>query len=332
MPKISVIVPVYKAEKYIYRCIDSILAQTFDNFELILVDDGSPDNCGVICDEYAARDSRIRVIHQENQGQASARNHGVAMAEGEWVCFVDSDDLIHPQMLEHLYDITKCTGAEIIACDNVYGDSIPVDFFKEKEDRISVKKTDEQGLMTIYNEWRGCYWLVWGKLIRKRIIQKIPMTAGRIYEDNAVVCQWLCEAGIAAYTETKYYFYQENLTGTTQSAFSLKHLDWLWALKEQIVFYKGIGYRCLEKKITARFLMEAANDMERCVKELNNYEAARGIRRDMKRIMRGKKLSTLPLSERDRYWVRRKMHPCEDYLWDMLLKCVRYIRWLKNNL
>ena len=102
MPEISVIVPVYKAEAYLHACIDSILSQTFSGFELILVDDGSPDGCGAICDDYAARDSRVRVIHQENQGQAAARNYALAAAEGEWVCFVDSDDAVHPQMLERL--------------------------------------------------------------------------------------------------------------------------------------------------------------------------------------------------------------------------------------
>ena len=100
MPMISIIVPVYKAEQYLRPCIDSILAQTYTDYELVLVDDGSPDNCGAICDEYATKDSRVKVIHQRNQGQAAARNAAVKMALGEWICFVDSDDVIHPQMLE----------------------------------------------------------------------------------------------------------------------------------------------------------------------------------------------------------------------------------------
>ena len=96
MPGISVIVPVYKVEKYLHECVDSILAQTFRDFELILVDDGSPDNCGAICDEYAAKDSRIRVIHQENQGLSGARNSGIDVARGEYITFVDADDSIEP--------------------------------------------------------------------------------------------------------------------------------------------------------------------------------------------------------------------------------------------
>ena len=91
-PKISVIVPVYNVEKYLPRCIDSILSQTFTDFELLLIDDGSPDNCGKICDEYAAKDSRVRVFHKPNGGVSSARNLGLDNARGEWIAFIDSDD------------------------------------------------------------------------------------------------------------------------------------------------------------------------------------------------------------------------------------------------
>ena len=102
-PKISVIVPVYKAEKYLHRCVDSILAQSYTDFELLLIDDGSPDNSGAICDEYAIKDSRVRVFHKQNGGASSARNKGLDHANGEWVSFVDSDDWIEPQMVESLF-------------------------------------------------------------------------------------------------------------------------------------------------------------------------------------------------------------------------------------
>ena len=103
MPKISVIVPVYKAEKYICRCVDSILAQTFTDFELLLIDDGSPDNSGAICDEYAASDSRVKVFHKENGGVSSARNVGLDNACGEWITFVDADDWIAETFIAGLY-------------------------------------------------------------------------------------------------------------------------------------------------------------------------------------------------------------------------------------
>ena len=120
MQKISVIVPVYKVEKYIHRCVDSILGQTYADFELILVDDGSPDNCGAICDEYAAKDSRVVVIHQENGGLSAARNAGIdwafANSDSQWISFVDSDDWIHPCFLERLWQAARTYRVSISCC------------------------------------------------------------------------------------------------------------------------------------------------------------------------------------------------------------------------
>ena len=120
MPKISVIVPVYNVEPYLHRCVDSILVQTHTDFELILVDDGSPDNCGVICDEYAQKDSRIHVIHQQNGGLSAARNAGIdwafANSDSQWLSFIDSDDWVHPCFLEYLYRAVQETDAKVSAC------------------------------------------------------------------------------------------------------------------------------------------------------------------------------------------------------------------------
>ena len=99
---VSIIVPVYKAEKYIHRCIDSLLAQTYKNIEVVLVDDGSPDNCGKICDEYASKDSRVKVFHQQNRGVSAARNTGLAHIKGEWITFVDADDKVTEDYIEKL--------------------------------------------------------------------------------------------------------------------------------------------------------------------------------------------------------------------------------------
>ena len=116
MPRLSVIVPVYNTEKYLRECIDSILAQTFSDFELILVDDGSPDGSGAICDEYADKDPRIQVIHQENGGVTNARKAAMRIAQGEWISFVDSDDWIHPDMFKTMLE--KATGTtQIVICD-----------------------------------------------------------------------------------------------------------------------------------------------------------------------------------------------------------------------
>ena len=118
-PLLSIIVPVYDVERYLQKCIDSILAQTFTDFELILVDDGSPDNCPALCDAAAAKDARIRVLHQKNGGLSAARNAGLDVARGEWIGFVDSDDYISPEMYEILYKAVQSTGSDLALCDYV---------------------------------------------------------------------------------------------------------------------------------------------------------------------------------------------------------------------
>lgn len=116
-PLLSIIVPAYKVENYLQKCIDSILAQTFTDFELILVEDGSPDGCPALCDAAAAKDARIRVLHQKNGGLSAARNAGLDVARGEWIGFVDSDDYIAPEMYETLYKAVQNTGADLALCD-----------------------------------------------------------------------------------------------------------------------------------------------------------------------------------------------------------------------
>lgn len=116
-PKVSIVVPVYNSEKYLHRCVNSIITQTFTDFELLLINDGSKDGSGVICDEYAVMDSRVRVFHKENGGVSSARNLGIENAHGEWVAFVDSDDWIEPRMLELMNEKTTMHEVELVYCD-----------------------------------------------------------------------------------------------------------------------------------------------------------------------------------------------------------------------
>ena len=117
MPQISVIVPVYKVEQYLKRCVDSILHQTFSDLEVILVDDGSPDNCPAMCDKYAGTDSRVKVIHQKNAGVSAARNAGLSVASGEYITFVDSDDFIDPQMYEKMLAVAEKYDCDVVMCD-----------------------------------------------------------------------------------------------------------------------------------------------------------------------------------------------------------------------
>ncbi len=262
MPKISVIVPVYKVEKYLCRCIDSILAQTFTDFDLILVDDGSPDKCGEICEEYAKKDSRIHVIHQKNGGLSAARNTGIdwanANSSSKWITFIDSDDLVTQNYLECLWNEATDSCSSIISCSCLESSGYSSDF--GKEEKLEFKRIDinEETIKTIYFE-KYVYWIACGKLVKKTILTKYPFTEGRIYEDNPTICRWLVEAGKVSYTKSQLYFYFINPEGISRDAFSLKKLDLSWAFKEQEIFYESIGFKEMQKIVGKDYIIHTIN-------------------------------------------------------------------------
>ena len=284
MPKISVIVPVYNVEKYLHECIGSILTQTFTDFELILVNDGSQDNSGSICDEYASKDNRITVIHQENQGQAAARNTAVAIATGEWIHFVDSDDLIHPQMLEILYGAVDET-TQISMCGVYKGDNLSENFFSPKIDyRFKKHPINEEQLVEMYLD-RYQFWIACTKLIKKEIIEKYPFTEGRIYEDNGVVFKWINQTEFVNITDEQLYFYRVNPDSTTQVNFSLKNLDRLWAFEEQINFYENTDFNELKKTIYKNYAVACAKIYYRLLENPNWSQEAQKIKNQLKLFM-----------------------------------------------
>ncbi|ABY44567.1 glycosyltransferase family 2 protein [Bacillus mycoides] len=202
-PKISIIVPVYKVERYIHKCIDSILVQTFEDFELILVDDGSPDTCGEICDRYADKDMRIKVIHKENGGLSSARNAGLENAKGDYIGFVDSDDWIEPDMYELLYGMCVEQGCDIAICSSQihYSNRIVTSSNHPFiiHDRNTAMKTMLEG--KLYDE------VVWTKLFKRNLLEDIKFPVGMSYEDTAFTykvihkCKKVCFIG-----EPKYHY------------------------------------------------------------------------------------------------------------------------------
>ena len=237
MPKISIIVPVYNVEKYLRKCLDSILAQTFSDFELFLVDDGSTDRSGEICDQYAQSDPRIRVIHQENAGQAVARNRALDVMQGEYVAFVDSDDFIHPQMMEVLLKHAERTNATISVCGYASADAETVQRYEEESfdpDVYSGKDFLRKCLLN--NEDKKC-WVLCDKLFHKSCFAQIRMPAGRVYEDNAVIYQILYEADLVADCDHMLYFHTENPSSTTHAAFGKKNMDWILVLEEMIDYF-----------------------------------------------------------------------------------------------
>ena len=331
MPKISVIVPVYNVEKYLRRCIDSILGQTFTDFELILVDDGSPDGCPAICDEYAKKNSRIRVIHQENQGQAAARNQAIAQAVGEWVCFVDSDDMIHPQMVEHLYQAAISSGANLSMCSAVEAATVPQNFCLPVDLHYSVHTVDESYLEDLYKNGEHKYWVVWGKLVRKEIVQLQLFTDGRIYEDNAVVCKWLYEAKTVASIDSRLYFYYINNSGTTKGEFSLKQLDRLWTLKAQIEFYQMENMTEMQSILSTRFVVSSASMVREIRAHNKSLRAGIATRRELLEFFCQNRRQ-IHLSKNQRLYILDCLHPqLMWFYWIIDNKILSHIRLRKGR-
>lgn len=230
MPKISIIVPIYNVEEYLPRCIDSILAQTFKDFELILVDDGSLDNCGKICDEYAQKDDRIVVIHKENGGLSDARNAGIDVATGEYIGFIDSDDWIDSNMYYVLYNNAIKNMADISEC-----------LFTQCSDNIVVKQPNkiiekvfskENAIIELYNNDNFGSITVWNKLFKKSLFDIIKFPFGKINEDQFVTPKLFYYANCVVFCNYIGYYYFSRQNSIMNSDFSLKKLDAVYAYKD----------------------------------------------------------------------------------------------------
>ncbi len=237
---ISVIVPVYKVEAYLPRCVDSILSQTYSDFELILVDDGSPDNCGTICDEYAEKDSRVTVIHQENGGLSAARNAGIDYAlkiESEWITFIDSDDWIHPDYLCRLYNAASSGNVRIAVCRFQRTDGNG-DSREEIEGAAFYERTPE----SLWCEDRVTATIACAKLFAIELYSDIRYPIGKLHEDEFTTYKLLFACEKIAVTDAKMYYYFQNPTGIMKSKWTPKRLAQPYAFQEQASFFHDNHY------------------------------------------------------------------------------------------
>ncbi len=210
--------PVYNVENYISTCVESLLNQTYPNFEIILIDDGSPDNCPAICDEYAAQHENVRVIHQENKGVAAARNAGLDAAKGDWLMYVDSDDFAEPGLLTKLYDLHIQTGADLV--------SSGIDTGK----RIDGVFSAEEAIAFLLREKANMVTSPWGKLMKATLFDGVRFPEGIIFEDYVIVPVLFDRANTIAHTgEVLYRYRQDNTEGITHSKFSDKRMDFFTA-------------------------------------------------------------------------------------------------------
>ena len=242
---ISVIVPVYGVENYLPACIDSILAQTHEDFQLILVDDGSPDRCGEICDEYAAKDSRIVVIHQENGGLSAARNTGIDWvfdnSESRWLNFVDSDDIVSPIYLETLYSHAVENDADI-SVTGLYYFPDGKDLESIPEEIVSVSVAEGKECCRELMAGQGFFMCVaCGKLFRREMFRTVRFPVGRVHEDEAVAPYLLYNARKVAVIRSWLYGYRQRAGSIMQKPFSRKKFDFVVSLDEHIRYFRDCG-------------------------------------------------------------------------------------------
>ena len=282
MALISVIVPVYQVEAFLPRCVESILNQTFSDFELILVDDGSPDHCGSLCDTYAGQNAGVHVIHQENGGLSAARNAGIdwvfANSESQWMTFVDSDDWLHPQTLELLLHAAEAQHVNVSVCGfqettgenprmdpHASGAAVwtPKDFYMDKIKNFTV---------------------AWGKLYHRSCFETIRYPAGKIHEDEFVTYRILFAQERLAVISQPLYAYFVNPTGITRKPWSAKRLHAWQAYEEQIRFFAELGDPQLQRRNYREYIDNAFTTLQTAEQAPNQAELKPVLRKMEKHL------------------------------------------------
>lgn len=232
---ISIIVPVYNVADYLERCVESIVAQTYHNLEIILVDDGSTDGSEQICNVWGSRDSRIKVLHKKNGGAADAKNKGTESSTGEWIVYVDSDDWIHPQMIEILMNTVKRAKVELALCnfesfsdykkfDKLYTESVVYEMLETRS-----------ALKNMYTH--DAFITPWAILLKRTLALQFPYPKGRIHEDDATTYKYFASVKRIAWIDLPLYAYFMREDSVMGQKFSLQKIDCLIAIRERIDFF-----------------------------------------------------------------------------------------------
>lgn len=312
MPAISVIVPVYKVEKFLPRCVDSILNQSFSDFELILVDDGSPDRCGQMCESYAAQDGRIHVLHQENGGLSAARNTGIdwafANSDSRWLAFVDSDDWVHPEYLRILYQTAEKTLCKLSVCGlyRTAGEPLP-----DLEPEAPLSLDAEEYYCGTYHE--GLTAVACGKLYHKSLFKNLRYPIGKLHEDEFTTYRAVYAAGKVGLTEARLYAYYQNPEGIMRSQWNPRRMDMLEAFAQQIAFAKTRQSRPLLEKCAQQLLYAS-------YEQLNQAPVV--YRKELRRQLRSALglIRQLGCARKGQYrWAYEAAYPCKP-VWYLVSK------------
>lgn len=296
---LSIIVPVYNVECFLSRCIDSILNQTYSDFEVILVDDGSTDECPAICDEYARMDSRVKVIHKANGGLSDARNAGIAIARGEYFGFVDSDDSIANDMYEHLMALIHKHNADIAACGilNLQQDGSVIGHWPDLTEDIVYNRED-----FISNHYpdvrRNIMPSVANKVFRRGIFETISFPVGKIYEDAQIQLEIYDQCEIIALCHRHLYFYYSCRPGSINNCnYSIKQFDMIDFSLKNLLFFDQKA-----KIIQQRYALEVYTN-----NYLKNYFQVELFHRDLRKQFKAYRIKFIKNANR----VIRNPHLCK---------------------
>ncbi len=229
---VSVIVPVYKVEKYLDRCIKSIRNQKYSNLEIILVDDGSPDNCGNMCDNYQKEDKRIKVIHKENGGLSSARNAGLKVATGDYITFIDSDDWVTYDMISYMIDQMFSNHADIVSTSYVLAKDESQKLSGVSDVKIMNKEQALEYFFDIGMRSRVSDYPAWSKLYKKELFSDIEFPVGTLYEDYTTVVNLIKKCNVYVKSSKECYFYYQGGTSIIRSSYKKQHDQLISQCKE----------------------------------------------------------------------------------------------------
>lgn len=301
--KISIIIPVYKVEDYLVKCIESVISQTYANLEIILVDDGSPDNCGRICDEYADKDDRIIVIHKENQGVARARNSALDIATGDYISFIDSDDWMAENAYEYLLKNLKNYKADCVVgrCQKVFDRNGELDYEDIKPEEIKCK-TSTGAMRGVLKDGSA----IWNRLFKRRVFDSIRFPVERINDDEVVALHAYAVCNRVVFLNETTYFYRIRENSITTSNFSLKKMDVFYNSKDNMEFVNTERpelYKYAEFKFAKAGLYCFVNLLKMKIKseeeKEKKEEAIRYIRKEFKqKISSIKNNKSIPVSYR----------------------------------
>ncbi len=270
-PEVTVIVPVYKVEHYLRECLDSIEAQTFNDWECILVDDGSPDTCGAICDDYAARDARFKVIHKINGGLSSARNAALDIARGKYITFIDSDDSVLPDFLQHMWTLITTTGADAVQVGyerqfTTY--SLPQHAVKE---RIELDRRQLVRELLLNRKIPSYMWI---KMFKREVIDT-PFPEGMTFEDIFVLNRWVRNIHKMVLSPEILYRYRQRNGSIINSNYAKNRMEYLKAIPDRLTLLREIEPDAISQQLADKMIWQGLINAAKTIARYTDDKANR---------------------------------------------------------